>query len=152
MTDRSGKSRRAIPRARITTLVVASVFLKHRIVSYSIPNTIIPDDRPKLVSREFVVLHVSVGTKLAKTTKYHPQSNEYLERLRNTFIARVSHYIGEHQLDSDYFAPSITYGYNTLEHQNTQTYSFILISRNKPPGDLTCECAKAEQVTRLSPA
>lgn len=83
---------------KTTALEVAMVAMEKCIMPYDIPKTILTDSGPHFVSKFLAALCSSVETKLARTTEYHPHANVQLERFSTALVARLRHYIGEHQL------------------------------------------------------
>jgi len=109
ITDRYSKLTRAIPVASITAPHVASIFVDHWVIPYGIPEQILSDNGKQFVSKFFAALCAFLGAKLTTTTAYHPQCNGQTERYNKTIIARLRHYVDEHQSDWDEFVQPLTY-------------------------------------------
>lgn len=103
MTDRCSWLMRALPMPRVTAPLVTTVLLEYWIVPCGIPNTIVTDNGPQIVSKFFAILYASLGAKLMTTTEYHPQCNGQLERFDNNLVARLRHYSNYYQTDWDMY-------------------------------------------------
>lgn len=99
MMDRYSQLVRAIPLPMTKAPHVAMLVLENWIMPYKISDTVMMDNGPQFVSESFVALWASMGTKLVMTTEYCHQANGQVERFNMTLVARLRHYIGEHQND-----------------------------------------------------
>lgn len=61
-----------------------------------------------------------MGTMLATTTNNHLQTIEQVEEFQKSWIARLCHYIDEHQRSLNSFIKSQSYGYNTSSVPHTK--------------------------------
>lgn len=134
---------------KVTESVVATFFLRHKIVSYENWTKIITDYEPQFESKFSAALWVFVGTKLVPTIKFYPHSNRQVDWVNKTLMERLRHCINKHRTDWDVLVPSITNSYNTQVHRMTQTSSFILMLGREPSGAVTYEATAAEYVCQL---
>lgn len=139
ITDCDSTSTRALPIPKATESNVSVVVLENRIMSYGIPRATVTDSGSQFVSKIFAALCASVGTKLATTTECHPQATGQVERLSKTLVARLRHYISEHQTSWDTYVQPLTYGCNTQVHRTTNTSPFTLELGEEPPRALVSE-------------
>lgn len=107
MTNEYSELTPAVPVQKITAPHVALVVLERCIIPYGIPNTIMTGNGPQFVSNFFAALCASLQTKLVSTTEYHPQTNGNVERFDKTLVARLRHYIDEHQSNWDTFIQTL---------------------------------------------
>ncbi|CAI7798028.1 unnamed protein product [Closterium sp. NIES-53] len=63
----------------------AQLFLKHIISQHGIPTTLISDKDPKFTSKFWKELMSLMGTRLAMSSAYHPQTNGQTERLNQIY-------------------------------------------------------------------
>lgn len=61
--------------------------------TYEIPNTILVDKRPQIVSTIFVPLCAFMDVGFVTATEYHLNLNGQLERCNKTVVTRLWHYI-----------------------------------------------------------
>ncbi|MBW0557433.1 hypothetical protein O181_097148 [Austropuccinia psidii MF-1] len=77
IVDRFGKSVRCLPcHKEDTAMDTALLFWKQMISTCGVPKIIISDRDPKLTSEVWTNLYDMLGTKLAFSTAYHPQTDE----------------------------------------------------------------------------
>lgn len=77
-----------IPTIRVSAPMVATIFLKHWVVPYGIPNTLLTDNGPQFASKVLSALCASQLTRLIATTDSHPQSNGLVEQYVKALEAR----------------------------------------------------------------
>lgn len=78
--DRFTRWPEAIPLTSITTEAVAQAFLHGWIARFGVPATIVTDRGRQFESKLWSSLMTLLGSKRARTTSYHPQSNGMVER------------------------------------------------------------------------
>lgn len=99
ITDRYSRHTRVIPTVRIAAPLVATILLENWIIPFGASSAIMTVNSLQFVSKVFAALCALLGTGLVTTMKYHPQSNEQIERYSKTLVARLRHDIDEHQTD-----------------------------------------------------
>lgn len=124
MLDRYSKLVRASTLPKSIALHVVIVFLENRTVPNSIPNTIMTNNVPRIVSECFVALCASIGTKPVTATEYYLQTSVNGKRFNKALPASPWHCIGNWQTDWDNYMQSQTYGCETRVHRTTKT-SFV---------------------------
>lgn len=73
-----------------------------------------------------------LGVKRLRTTAYHPQCNGAVERLNQTLIKIVSHYVSEDQQVWDKWLHFSTSAYNTTVHEGTKESPYYLLYGRDP--------------------
>ena len=135
MTDRFTKLTRSIPLRTTTASVVASAFLDHWVYPYGAPRYVLTDNGPQFAAKFFdAVACALLGVRHYLTTAYHPQTNGQTERFNRTLVARLRHYVEEHQRDWDDYVQPLTFAYNTQVHRSTETTPFDLVLTRAPSG------------------
>ena len=87
--DRFSRWPEAIPLTHITAEAVAEAFLHGWISRFGVPSTIITDRGRQFESQLWNMLMTFLGTKRARTTAYHPQSNGMVERFHRQLKAAL---------------------------------------------------------------
>ncbi|MBW0579007.1 hypothetical protein O181_118722 [Austropuccinia psidii MF-1] len=73
---------RCLPCHKEDTAMDTSLLLRNKIIStFGVPRIIISDRDPKFVSEFWTNLYYMLGTKLAFSTSYHPQTDGLAERM-----------------------------------------------------------------------
>ncbi|MBW0544271.1 hypothetical protein O181_083986 [Austropuccinia psidii MF-1] len=82
IVDRFRKSVRCLPCHKEDTAMDTALFFWNNIISTcGVPNIIISDRDPKFTSELWTNLHDMLGTKLAFSMAYHPQTDVFAERM-----------------------------------------------------------------------
>jgi transposase InsO family protein len=85
LVDRFSKRARFIPNHKDDTAMEVAILFWNRIMGdVGIPKIIISDRDPKFTSEFWRNLHDMLGTKLAFSTAYHPQTDGLAERMIQT--------------------------------------------------------------------
>lgn len=134
ITDRYTELTRAIPVTNTTVPHVAAICLDHWIMPFGIPTYLLTDNGSQIVGKFFATLCAFLGTKHLSTTAYHRETNLQTERYNKTIIARLRHYVAEHQKDWDHYIQSLTYSYDAQVHRSTGVTPFSLVLSMEPPG------------------
>ena len=87
--DRVNRWPEAVPLASISTKDVADAFLSGLITRYSLPSDVSSDRGPQFTSQLWQDLSNLLGTKLHRTTAYHPQANCLVERFNRSMKASL---------------------------------------------------------------
>lgn len=106
---------------------------------YANPNTILTDHNLQFVPSFIAALCAALGTRLVATTEYHLQASSQVKRFNKSLEARLRQYIYDHRRRWDMFIQSLTYGYNTQEHQKTSTSPLSLILSWMPLGPIALD-------------
>ena len=87
--DRYTKWLEAIPLSSITAEAVAHAFLHAWISRFGVPPTIVTDRGRQFESKHWQHLMTLLGSRRARTTAYHPQSNGMVERFHRQLKAAL---------------------------------------------------------------
>ncbi|MBW0494686.1 hypothetical protein O181_034401 [Austropuccinia psidii MF-1] len=106
-----------------TAMDTALLFWNNIIATCGVPKIIISDRDPKFTSEFFTNLYDMLGTKIAFSTAYRPQTDGLAERMiqrMEDIIRRFSAYGIEYK-DHDWVTllPAVQIAYNTSQHSTT---------------------------------
>ncbi|CAI7839790.1 unnamed protein product [Closterium sp. NIES-53] len=109
----------------------AQLFLKHIISQHGIPTTLISDRDPKFTSKFWKELMSLMGTRLAMSSAYHPQSDGQTERL-NQIVEQLLRAACKDDINKwDLHLPVLEFAYNNAKHGATgETPSFLCYGRH----------------------
>ena len=118
-----------------TAMDIALLFWNKVISDVGCPKVIITDRDPKFASEFWRNLYDILGTKLAFSTAYHPQTDGLAERMIQTLEDMIRRYcaFGMDYKDSDGYThdwvsllPALEYAYNSSKHSTTKITPFEL--------------------------
>ncbi|MBW0571220.1 hypothetical protein O181_110935 [Austropuccinia psidii MF-1] len=129
IVDRFRKSMRFLPCHKENTAMDASLLLWNNIIcTCGLPKIIMSDREPKFTSEIWMNLYDMLGTKLAFSTAYHPQTDGIAERMIQTmedilkrFCAYGMQYKDHKGYTDDWVTllPVVQLAYNTSQHSTT---------------------------------
>ncbi|MBW0581828.1 hypothetical protein O181_121543 [Austropuccinia psidii MF-1] len=129
IVDRFSKSMRCLPcHKEDTAMDTALLFWNNIISTCGVPKIIISDRDPKFTSEFWTNLYDMLGTKLAFSTAYHPQTDGLAERMIQTmedilrrFFAYGMEYKDHEGYTHDWVTllPAVQRDYNTSQHSTT---------------------------------
>ncbi|MBW0467403.1 hypothetical protein O181_007118 [Austropuccinia psidii MF-1] len=129
LADRFSKSMRFLPCHKEETAMDNSLLLWNNIISTcGVPKIIISDRDPKFTSEIWTNLYDTLGTKLAFSTAYHPQTDGLAERMIQTMediFRRICTYGMEYKDHEGYtpdwvtLLPAVQLADNTSQHSTT---------------------------------
>jgi len=103
---------------------VAHVFIREIVRLHDIPKNIVSDRDAKLTSSLWKELFTCLGTELAFSTTYHPQTNGQIERLNKILEAMLRMYV-MHQLRRwEEYLPLVEFAYNNGYQESLRTSPF----------------------------
>ncbi|CAI7900276.1 unnamed protein product [Closterium sp. NIES-54] len=117
----------------------AQLFLKHIISQHGIPTTLISDRDPKFTSKFWKELMSLMGTRLAMSSAYHPQTDGQTERL-NQIVEQLLRAACKDDINKwDLHLPVLEFAYNNAKHAATGETPFFLYYGRHPltPQQLT---------------
>ena len=97
------------------------VFARH-----GMPKRIVSDRDTRFTSHFWRAFFDAMGTSLAMSTSYHPQTDGQTERVNRVLEEALRGYVGSLQLDWDLRLPSLQFAYNTAKHTSTGETPFFL--------------------------
>ncbi|GJP75099.1 hypothetical protein CLOP_g5588, partial [Closterium sp. NIES-67] len=109
----------------------AQLFVRHIISQHGIPTTLISDRDPKFTSKFWKELMSLLGTKLAMSSAYHPQTDGQTERL-NQIVEQLLRAACKDDISKwDLHLPVLEFAYNNATHAATgQTPFFLCYGRH----------------------
>ncbi|MBW0537293.1 hypothetical protein O181_077008 [Austropuccinia psidii MF-1] len=129
IVDRFSKSMRCLPcHNKDTAMDTALLFWNDIISTCGVPKIIISDGDPKFTSEFGTNFYEMLGTKIAFSTAYHPQTDGLAERMIQTMediLGRFCAYGMEYKAHEGYthdwvtLLPAVQLAYNTSQHSNT---------------------------------
>ncbi|CAI7867914.1 unnamed protein product [Closterium sp. NIES-53] len=110
----------------------AQLFLKHIISQHGIPTTLISDRDPKFTSKFWKELMSLMGTRLAMSSTYHPQTDGQTERL-NQIVEQLLRAACKDDINKwDSHLPVLEFAYNNAKHAATGETPFFLCYGRHP--------------------
>ncbi|CAI7913153.1 unnamed protein product, partial [Closterium sp. NIES-53] len=110
----------------------AQLFLKHIISQHGIPTTLISDRDPKFTSKFWKELMSLMGTRLAMSSAYHPQTDGQTERL-NQIVEQLLCAACKDDINKwDLHLPVLEFAYNNAKHAATGETPFFLYYGRHP--------------------
>ena len=100
------------------------MLIMHWIAYFGAPNKLLSDNGTQFKSELMKDVASVMNIRLSFTPPYHPQGNGNVERLNRTFTTMVKKYVNESQTNWDLYLPTITYAYNSSEHETTKAKPF----------------------------
>ena len=97
------------------------VFSRH-----GMPKRLISDRDPRFTGHFWRAFFEVMGTTLAMSTAYHPQTDGQTERVNRVMEEALRSFVGANQLDWDRCLPSLQFAYNTSVHSSTGQTPFYL--------------------------
>src|SRR3954447_17511957 len=126
--DRLTKTIKAEPTfTNATAPDIAQVFFKTIFRNFGLPRVIISDRDPKFTSLFWKSLFKTMGTKLAMSTAFHPQSDGQTERANRTLEQVLRNYISYKQDDWDKYLVYAEFAYNNSVQASTGYSPFKLL-------------------------
>ncbi|KAI7935554.1 hypothetical protein MJO28_016425 [Puccinia striiformis f. sp. tritici] len=136
IVDRYSKRARFIPNHKDdTAMEVAMLFWNRVMAEVGIPKIIISDRDPKFTSEFWRNLHDMLGTKLAFSTAYHPQTDGLAERMIQTLeemLRRFCSFGLEFKNHDGYthdwvsLLPALEIAYNSSRHSTSNEIPYVL--------------------------
>ncbi|GJP51223.1 hypothetical protein CLOM_g10392 [Closterium sp. NIES-68] len=110
----------------------AQLFVRYIVSQHGIPTTLISDRDPKFTSKFWKELMSLLGTKLAMSSAYHPQTDGQTERL-NQIVEQLLRAACKDEISKwDLHLPVLEFAYNNVTHAATGQTSFFLCYRRHP--------------------
>ncbi|GJP70681.1 hypothetical protein CLOP_g1588 [Closterium sp. NIES-67] len=110
----------------------AQLFIRYIISQHGIPTTLISDRDPKFTSKFWKELMSLLGTKLAMSSAYHPQTDGQTERL-NQIVEQLLRAACKDEISKwDLHLPVLEFAYNNATHAATGQTTFFLCYGRHP--------------------
>ena len=96
----------------------AKIYVKEIVRLHGVPVTIISDRDPKFTSSFWKSLHAALGTKLAFSTAFHPQTDGQSERTIQTLEDMLRACVFDFQKSWNVYLPLVEFSYNNSYHSS----------------------------------
>jgi hypothetical protein len=127
VVDKLSKMIHLIPiTTTITAPQLAALFFREIIRHHGIPTSIISDRDPRFTSSFWNELWKLLGTKLAMSTAYHPQTDGQTERVNRIIEDMLRAYVNYNQNDWDHHLTAVEIAYNNSVHSSTGFSPYFL--------------------------
>ncbi|CAI7876456.1 unnamed protein product [Closterium sp. NIES-54] len=118
--------------ATATAEAIARLFFDRIITIHGIPATLISDRDPKFTSKFWKELMGLLGTKLAMSSAYHPQTDGQTERLNQVVEQLLRTACKDDVSHWDTQLPTLEFAYNNASHAATGKTPFFLCYGREP--------------------
>jgi transposase InsO family protein len=120
VVDKYSKMIHCIPTTTtVTAPQLASLFFREIVRLHGVPTSIISDRDPRFTSSFWSELWKRLGTKLAMSTAYHPQTDGQTERANRTIEDILRAYVNNKQDDWDQHLTAVEIAYNNSKQIST---------------------------------
>lgn len=127
IVDRLTKMAHFIPtRTSVTAKEVAVLFLEHIFKLHGLPRKIISDRDARFTGHFWQALFESLGTEIALSTAFHPQTDGLTERMNRTLKQALRAYVNAAQNNWDELLAPLEFAYNQSTHRSTNQSPFFL--------------------------
>lgn len=116
----------------VTALELSQIFFKEVVRYHGLPESIVSDRDPRFTSIFWKALWTQLGTTLAMSTAYHPQTDGQTERQNRTLEEMLRSYVGPKQDDWDECLVAAEIAYNNSIQASTKETPFLLNSGQHP--------------------
>lgn len=110
----------------VTAPQLAKLFFDEIVRHHGVPSSIISDRDPRFTSSFWQQLWKQLGTKLAMSTAYHPQTDGQTERANRTIEEMLRAYVNSKQNDWDQHLTAVEIAYNNSKQMSTGFSPFYL--------------------------
>ena len=116
---------------QVTAPGLASLFLREVVRLHGVPKSILSDRDPRFTANFWSAFWSRLGTKLAMSTAYHPQSDGQTERANRTLESVLRSCVDFEQRNWDEMLPIVELAINNAQQTSTgQSPFFLLYGRN----------------------
>ena len=134
VVDRLMKYAHFIPlRHPFTAITVAKVFISNIVRLHGIPISIVSDRDKVFISTLWRTLFQLHGTKLCRSSSYHPQSNSQIEVVNRILEQYLRWFAGDQPRKWFDWIPWAELSYNTSVHSSTKMTPFEVVYGIPPP-------------------
>ena len=115
-----------------TAVDTAKIVMDAVVRVHGVPRVIVSDRDPKFTSNFWREICRSMGTSLAMSSGYHPQTDGQTERANRSIEEMLRAYVGKRQNDWDERLGMVEYAYNNAVHSSTGYTPFYLCYGRHP--------------------
>ena len=127
IVDKCSKMIHLIPTTTtVTAPELAILFFREVVRHHGLPSSIISDRDPRFTSSFWSELWKRLGTLLAMSTAYHPQSDGQTERANRTIEDMLRAYVNQRQDDWDHHLTAAEIAYNNSKQASTGYSPYFL--------------------------
>lgn len=105
---------------------LAKIFIERVVRLHGVPQVIVSDRDPRFTGHFWRAMFQAIGTKLAMSTAYHPQTDGQTERANRTLEETLRAYVNTKHDDWDTHLPLIEFAYNNKINASTGFTPFFL--------------------------
>lgn len=110
----------------ISASATTELFIQHVMRRCGLPKSVNSDRGPQFISNFWKSMWKQLGTKVALSAPYHPQSNALIERQNKTFIEALRSFVNALQDDWDKYLITYEFAYNNSINESTGETPFYL--------------------------
>ena len=110
----------------VTAPQLAQLFFNEIVRHHGVPSSIISDRDPRFTSSFWQQLWKQLGTRLAMSTAYHPQTDGQTERANRTIEEMLRAYVNSKQNDWDQYLTPVELAYSNSQQTSTGFTPFYL--------------------------
>jgi len=125
---------------------VAKIFFQNIFKNYGLPKVIISDRDARFTSHFWQALFKQLGTKMAMSTAFHPQTDGQTERLNRTLEEMLRAYSTYRQDQWDEYLPAAEFAYNNSKQASTGFTPFELDCGQHPITPITLSLEETSKV------
>jgi transposase InsO family protein len=111
---------------------IAGIFFKTVFHQHGLPRVIVSDRDPKFTSHFWQALFKTLGTQIAMSTAFHPQTDGQTERMNRTLEQMLRNYVSYEQDDWDHYLTYAEFAYNNAVQSSTGLFPFWLLHGQDP--------------------
>ncbi|KAH9322126.1 hypothetical protein KI387_016765 [Taxus chinensis] len=104
--------------------VLAKRFVHKIFRLYGVPELIISDRDPRMTSRFWQTLNITLGTKLNYSFAYHPETDGQTERVNQVLEDMLRMYCMDQQYKWEEYLPLVEFAYNNTYHSSLKMAPF----------------------------
>lgn len=119
VSDYFTKWTECFPIPNMEAKTMAKLIVEEVFVRYGIPFTVHSDQGRQYESTLFEEMCKVLHIKKTRTTPYHPQSDDMVERFNKTLVTMLSAYVNDHHSDWDEHLPYVMMACRTSLHETT---------------------------------
>ena len=109
-----------------TVVDTARLFVDAVVRAHGLPKVIVSDRDPRFTSHFWREVHRAMGTTLAMSSGFHPQTDGQMERANRSIEEMLRAYVGKRQNDWDERLGMVEFAYNNSVHSLSDYTPFYL--------------------------